>query len=87
MRGAMVDIIERGAALPESPALDRLFFGLAARIGLPGREKAAMLADFRAAALHFVLPRFPFFATRVRRGVFWHYIDAAKRRFEVRPET
>lgn len=39
------------------------------------------------AALHFVLPRFPFFATRVRRGVFWHYIDAEKRRFEVRPET
>lgn len=156
----MVDITFKEEALPESPALDRLFFGLAARIGLPGREKAAMLADFRAAALrllsegltpepaaerldhrrlgdfylrapdywyplddaakiypmsmtdgwmsvfrlsawldapvapellqaalHFVLPRFPLFATRVRRGVFWHYIDAAKRRFEVRPET
>lgn len=39
------------------------------------------------AALHFTLPRFPFFATRVRRGLFWHYIEAVNRRFEVSPET
>lgn len=38
------------------------------------------------AALHFTMPDYPFFATRVRRGLFWHYIDAAKRCFEVRPE-
>lgn len=144
----------------ERAELERLLFGLAARIDLPAREKRAMLADFRAAAeylvsdgvpareaaerlgcerlgdfylrradywyplddaakiypmsmtdgwmsvfrlsaymdapvvpellqaaLHFVLPRFPFFSTEVRRGLFWHYIDGVKRRFVVRPET
>lgn len=39
------------------------------------------------AALHFTLPRFPFFATRVRCGLFWHYIEDVNRRFEVSPET
>lgn len=39
------------------------------------------------AALDLTLPRFPFFATRIRRGVFWHYIDGVKRRFTVQPET
>ena len=34
-----------------------------------------------------MLPRFPFFSTEVRRGLFWHYIDGVKRRFVVRPET
>lgn len=141
-------------------ALERLYFGLAARIDLPKRQKRAMLADFHRAAekliadgatpeeaaerldferlgdfylrradywyplddaakiypmsmtdgwmsvfrlsayldapvepellqaaLHFTLPRFPFFATSVRRGVFWHYIDGAKRRFVITPET
>lgn len=144
----------------ERAELERLLFGLAARIDLPAREKRAMLSDFRAAAeylvsdgvpareaaerlgcerlgdfylrradywyplddaakiypmsmtdgwmsvfrlsaymdapvvpellqaaLHFVLPRFPFFSTEVRRGLFWHYIDGVKRRFVVRPET
>lgn len=148
-------------AMNDRPAaLERLYFGLAARIDLPKRQKRAMLADFHRAAekliadgatpeetaerldferlgdfylrradywyplddaakiypmsmtdgwmsvfrlsayldapvepellqaaLHFTLPRFPFFATSVRRGVFWHYIDGAKRRFVITPET
>lgn len=38
-------------------------------------------------ALDITMPRFPFFATKIKRGVFWHYIDGAKRRFTVQPET
>lgn len=38
-------------------------------------------------ALDITMPRFPFFATRIKRGVFWHYIDGVKRRFTVQPET
>lgn len=38
-------------------------------------------------ALDLTMPRFPFFATKIKRGVFWHYIDGAKRRFTVQPET
>lgn len=37
-------------------------------------------------ALDFTIKRFPFFATTVKNGFFWHYIDAAKRRFAVEPE-
>lgn len=153
-------LVSEGMESNERAELERLLFGLAARIDLPAREKRAMLADFRAAAeylvsdgvpareaaerlgcerlgdfylrradywyplddaakiypmsmtdgwmsvfrlsaymdapvvpellqaaLHFVLPRFPFFSTEVRRGLFWHYIDGVKRRFVVRPET
>ncbi len=38
-------------------------------------------------ALTFTIKRFPFFATTIKNGVFWHYIDAAKRRFPVEPES
>lgn len=38
-------------------------------------------------ALTFTIKRFPFFATTIKNGVFWHYIDAAKRRFPVEPEA
>lgn len=38
-------------------------------------------------ALDLTMPRFPFFATRIKRGVFWHYIDGVKHRFTVQPET
>lgn len=38
-------------------------------------------------ALDLTMPRLPFFATRIKRGVFWHYIDGVKRRFTVQPET
>lgn len=38
-------------------------------------------------ALDLTMPLFPFFTTKIKRGVFWHYIDGVKRRFTVQPET
>ena len=38
-------------------------------------------------ALNFTIQRFPCFATTVKRGFFWHYLDATKRRYFVEPET
>ncbi len=38
-------------------------------------------------ALTFTVKRFPSFATTVKKGFFWHYLDAAKRRYAVEPET
>lgn len=38
-------------------------------------------------ALNFTIKRFPSFATTVKKGFFWHYIDAAKRRFVAQAET
>ncbi|MBE7025410.1 MAG: hypothetical protein E7408_05090 [Ruminococcaceae bacterium] len=37
-------------------------------------------------ALLSVLKRFPLFSTAMKRGVFWHYFDAVRCRFPVRPE-
>ncbi len=37
-------------------------------------------------ALTFTIKRFPSFATTLKQGFFWHYLDAAKRRFVVEPE-
>ena len=34
-------------------------------------------------ALTFTIKRFPSFATIVRKGVFWHYLDSVKRRFPI----
>jgi hypothetical protein len=38
-------------------------------------------------ALTFTIKRFPSFATTVKKGFFWHYLDTAKRRFVIEPET
>ncbi len=38
-------------------------------------------------ALTFTIKRFPSFATIVRKGVFWHYLDSVKRRFPVTRDT
>lgn len=38
-------------------------------------------------ALHFTVQRFPGFATTVRKGFFWHYLDQTKRRYCIQPET
>jgi hypothetical protein len=37
-------------------------------------------------ALTFTIKRFPFFATTVKKGFFWHYLDSSKRRFNIEPE-
>lgn len=34
-------------------------------------------------ALDFTIKRFPSFATIVRKGMFWHYLDSVKRRFSI----
>lgn len=39
------------------------------------------------AALDFTIKRFPSFATIVRRGFIWHYLDSIKRRFSVSKES
>jgi hypothetical protein len=38
-------------------------------------------------ALSFTIKRFPSFAMTVKNGLFWHYMEAAKRRYAVQPET
>lgn len=38
-------------------------------------------------ALNFTIKRFPYFATTIKKGVFWHYIDASNRRFEAKRES
>lgn len=37
-------------------------------------------------ALNFTIKRFPSFATTLKKGFFWHYLDTAKRRFSVSEE-
>ena len=37
-------------------------------------------------ALHAVIKRFPTFATIVKRGIFWHYLDARRKRFVIEKE-
>lgn len=38
-------------------------------------------------ALTYTVRRFPYFATTIKCGFFWHYIDSAMRRYAARPET
>ncbi len=38
-------------------------------------------------ALTFTIKRFPSFATIVRKGVFWHYLDSIKRRFPIMQDS
>ena len=42
--------------------------------------------DLLQMALDFTIKRFPSFATTVKSGVFWHYLDSTKRRFVVEEE-
>ena len=37
-------------------------------------------------ALNFTIKRFPTFATTLKKGFFWHYLDTTKRRFRVEEE-
>jgi len=49
--------------------------------------KEEVVPELLQMALNFTVKRFPSFATTVKKGFFWHYLDAAKRRFTVEPET
>ena len=45
-----------------------------------------MVPELLQMALTFAIRRFPSFATTLKKGFFWHYLDTAKRRFTVEPE-
>ena len=47
----------------------------------------AVVPELLQMALNFTIKRFPVFATTLKRGFFWHYLDSTKRRFVVRQET
>ena len=49
--------------------------------------KEDVVPELLQMALTFTIKRFPCFATTVKNGVFWHYLDASKRRYDVEPET
>lgn len=38
-------------------------------------------------ALNFTVKRFPSFATSVKKGFFWHYLEASNKRYSIEPET
>lgn len=48
--------------------------------------KEEVVPELLQMALDFTIKRFPSFATTVKSGVFWHYLDSTKRRFSLEPE-
>ena len=48
--------------------------------------KQDVIPELLQIALTFTIKRFPSFATTLKRGFFWHYLDSTKRRFSVEPE-
>jgi len=49
--------------------------------------KEDIVPEILQIALTFTIKRFPCFATTVKNGFFWHYLDAAKVRYSANPET
>ena len=49
--------------------------------------KDAIIPELLQMALNFTMHRFPTFATTLKKGFFWHYLDTTKRRFSVMPES
>ncbi len=49
--------------------------------------KANVVPELLQMALNFTIKRFPSFATTLKKGFFWHYLDTAKRRFSAEPES
>ena len=48
--------------------------------------KADVVPELLQIALSDVMPRFPYFAVTVKRGFFWHYLDALVTRYPVKEE-
>jgi len=48
--------------------------------------KAAVVPELLQIALSFTIKRFPSFATTLKKGFFWHYLDASKRRYAAEME-
>ena len=51
------------------------------------RLTSDVIPEILQTALTFTIKRFPSFATTVKKGFFWHYLDTSKRRYEIQPET
>ncbi len=49
--------------------------------------KQQVVPELLQMALNFTIKRFPSFATTLKKGVFWHYLDTTKRRFSVEQEN
>ena len=48
--------------------------------------KQQVVPELLQMALNFTIRRFPSFATTLKKGFFWHYLDTTKRRFTVEKE-
>ncbi len=48
--------------------------------------KQDVVPELLQMALNFTIRRFPSFATTLKKGFFWHYLDTTKRRFNISPE-
>lgn len=55
------------------------------RLSISFREP--VVPELMQMALTFTIKRFPSFATTVKKGFFWHYLDTAKRRYNLEQET
>ena len=49
--------------------------------------KHPVVPELLQMALTFTIKRFPTFATTVKKGFFWHYLDTTKRRYFIAPES
>lgn len=49
--------------------------------------KEAVVPEILQMALTFTIKRFPSFATTLKKGIFWHYLDAVKKRFAIEEEN
>ncbi|MGM9641163.1 MAG: hypothetical protein ACI3V3_07325 [Faecousia sp.] len=61
--------------------------GTMALFRLSATLKAPVVPELLQIALTFTIKRFPSFATTLKKGFFWHYLDTTKRRFCIEPET
>ena len=49
--------------------------------------KKEVVPEILQMALNFTIKRFPTFATTLKKGFFWHYLDTTKKRFSVEEEN
>lgn len=49
--------------------------------------KEEVIPEILQMALTFTIKRFPSFATTIKKGFFWHYLDTSKRRYSLETET
>lgn len=60
--------------------------GTMAVFRLAANMKEPIVPQLLQMALNFTIKRFPSFATTIKKGIFWHYLDTTKRRFCVEKE-